>query len=863
MSAMDRGGRFQGQTYLLGLRTSPAFHHPVNMPIFHLYTSTGMDTLTTMRHGLAQRQPDYSLPQDFYKDAAIFRLDMEHIFYQHWLFVAHDCELPQIGDYLTQTVGDYSIIIVRDREGSIRAFHNTCRHRGSRICQEHKGNSPTLVCPYHQWTYDLSGKLVFAKDMGRTFETAENGLLAVHCESLAGNIYICLAETAPDFATFRQVVEPYLLPHQLREAKIAYSSTIIEEGNWKLVIENNRECYHCLGSHPELCRTYSDDPDFTGVAGQTSAILSKHWEKCQQLGLPSVFHLSAEGHYRVARMPLISAGESFTMDGKIASQKSMVSVAEKRLGTLLLFHYPNTWNHFLSDHAVTFSVIPLDATRTQVTTKWLVHKDAVEGVDYDLKTLTEVWLATNDQDRRLVEQNQLGINSPAYRPGPYSKTHEDGVIQFIDWYCQASIQALQSSPKFASTTQAQDACTVLGSPVSLPLSKAPLPVEAKASLISTETSGQPISWTDSSPAPQQSEFLYLDQRRPWDAQNELLEVMNIILETPDVKTFCFRTASNNWFNYAPGQFITLELPIAGQMVYRTYTLSSSPSRPIYLTITIKTQAGSYASRWMFDNLHVGMRVRAFGPSGDFHLYKHPAKKYCFISAGSGITPMMSMTSYLFDQGGALDASFIHCARRPSDIIFRSGLELMANRMPGLKLNWIVEERDLHSVWAGYVGRINKAILELSTPDYLEREIFCCGPTPFMQAVRSLLKANGFAMQHYHEENFQAAVVQPEEPLIVDFDSESMQASQAVQVRFTNSGQTIAANQRMTILQASIQAGLNIPSACQFGICGTCKVKCVSGATQMSHSGGISECDIEEGYILACCSWPLSDVDILY
>jgi ferredoxin-NADP reductase len=370
----------------------------------------------------------------------------------------------------------------------------------------------------------------------------------------------------------------------------------------------------------------------------------------------------------------------------------------------------------------------------------------------------------------------------------------------------------------------------------------------------------PPAPTSSPVAP--TEFLYLDQRLPWDAQNELLEVMNIILETPDVKTFCFRTASNNWFNYAPGQFITLELPIAGQMVYRTYTLSSTPSRPIYLTITVKAQTGSYASRWMFDNLKVGMRVRAFGPAGEFHLYNHPAKKYCFISAGSGITPMMSMTSYLFDQGGELDASFIHCARRPSDIIFRSGLELMANRMPGLKLHWVVEERDLHSVWAGYVGRINKALLELSTPDYLEREVFCCGPAPFMQAVRNLLQTNGFDMQHYHEESFQAAVVQPEQPLSLDFEQAAEEVLPA-QVSFIHSGQSIAANQQLTILQASIQAGLNIPSACQFGICGSCKVKCVSGEIQMAHSGGISERDIEEGYILACCSRPLSDVEILY
>jgi Rieske 2Fe-2S family protein len=106
----------------------------------------------------------------------------------------------------------------------------------------------------------------------------------------------------------------------------------------------------------------------------------------------------------------------------------------KDAGTLLFFHYPNSWNHFLSDHCVLFRILPISPTETEVVTKWLVHKDAVEGVDYDLKRLSEVWLATNDEDRKVVEENQKGINSPAYEPGPYSRIQESGVIQFVDWY---------------------------------------------------------------------------------------------------------------------------------------------------------------------------------------------------------------------------------------------------------------------------------------------------------------------------------------------------------------------------------------------------------------------------------------------
>jgi Rieske 2Fe-2S family protein len=100
----------------------------------------------------------------------------------------------------------------------------------------------------------------------------------------------------------------------------------------------------------------------------------------------------------------------------------------------LFFHYPSTWNHFLGDHAISFRVLPLSPTQTQLTTKWLVQRDAREGVDYDVEQLTRVWLATNAQDRRIVHENQIGMNVPTYEPGPYSQLQESGVRQFVDWY---------------------------------------------------------------------------------------------------------------------------------------------------------------------------------------------------------------------------------------------------------------------------------------------------------------------------------------------------------------------------------------------------------------------------------------------
>ena len=397
-----------------------------------------MDALNHAKALLESRRPGFSLPQGLYSDQAIFDLEMDMLFHREWLFAGHDCEIPKVGDYVTYKVGSAEAIIIRGADGEIRAFHNSCRHRGSRLCQAHRGSAPRLVCPYHQWTYDTEGKLLFAREMGPSFDPTAHALKPVQCRSFAGYIFICFAEDAPDFEAFRAAAEPYMLPHGVKDAKLAHSSSIIEAGNWKLVWENNRECYHCSGSHPELCRTYSDAPTFTGVVGQDGDdTLKNHWDRCEAAGLPSTFKIADNNQYRVMRIPLNRDTESFTMSGKMAVSKPLGGIVEPRIGSMLLFHYPTTWNHLLRDHTVTFQVTPIGPKETLVTTKWLVHKDAVEGVDYDLKTLTEVWTATNDQDRRLVEQNQMGIDSPAYEPGPYSPVYEDGVIQFVDWYCDA------------------------------------------------------------------------------------------------------------------------------------------------------------------------------------------------------------------------------------------------------------------------------------------------------------------------------------------------------------------------------------------------------------------------------------------
>ncbi|RWF18304.1 FAD-binding oxidoreductase, partial [Mesorhizobium sp.] len=246
-------------------------------------------------------------------------------------------------------------------------------------------------------------------------------------------------------------------------------------------------------------------------------------------------------------------------------------------------------------------------------------------------------------------------------------------------------------------------------------------------------------------------YRHLDEMAPWNDRLQVLEVIGVSEEAPQVKTFTFRSDNQTWFRYKPGQFVTLELPTADGPLMRTYTLSSSPSRPFSIAVTVKAQADSVGTRWMFDNLKPGVHVKAYGPTGDFSLHSHPAAKYLFISAGSGVTPMMSMLRWLNDCAPWTDVGFVNCARRPEEIIFRKELELLGSRMPGLSLGFMIEERSSREGWFGHMGRIDAIRLPLLAPDFREREIFCCGPDPFMRAVRQMLEAAGFDMSRYHQE----------------------------------------------------------------------------------------------------------------
>jgi Rieske 2Fe-2S family protein len=327
---------------------------------------------------------------------------------------------------------------------AVRAFHNVCRHRGARLCNPGSGAFVRLVCPYHQWTYNRRGELVNNKHMGEDFDRSQFALKPVHVESLAGLLFICLADTPPeDFAVMRAAMQAHIAPHDIANCKVAHQYDLVEQGNWKLTMENNRECYHCRANHPQLTASlyeygfgFGASPDAHSKVQEFGELVKTEHARWEAAGLPSaeIERLDATTGFRSVRLPLNQSGESQTLDTKVACRKLLGTFTQSDLGGLSFWTQPNSWHHFMSDHIVSFSVWPLAAGRTLLRTRWLVHKDAQEGVDFDVEHLTAVWKATNDQDCALVARAHQGISSPAYLPGPYSAYTEDLVDTFCTWY---------------------------------------------------------------------------------------------------------------------------------------------------------------------------------------------------------------------------------------------------------------------------------------------------------------------------------------------------------------------------------------------------------------------------------------------
>lgn len=333
-------------------------------------------------------------------------------------------------------------------------------------------------------------------------------------------------------------------------------------------------------------------------------------------------------------------------------------------------------------------------------------------------------------------------------------------------------------------------------------------------------------------------------------------------ETHDVRTFVFSARDPRRFAYQPGQFLTFAFEIGGETVNRCYTISSSPTRPDTVSITVKRVPGGPVSNWLHDTVKPGSLVRAMGPMGEFSCFRHPARTYLLLSGGSGVTPMMSMARTFHDLAEPRDVVFVHSARTPADIVFRAELELMARRDASFRFASVCEADTAAERWHGFRGRLSLAALEQIAPDFRKREVFVCGPAPYMAAVKAMLAGAGFDMSRHHEESFDFGALGEAEQEAAGAAEAKLDAPPQVRVfkvEFAKTKRVIDVAEDQTVLSAARKAGVKLPSSCAKGMCGTCKSKLVSGTVDMKHGGGIRQREIDAGMALLCCSKPTSDL----
>ena len=390
----------------------------------------------------------HTLPQQLYVGQEAFEFDTQVLLPSVWLFACTIAHIKRPGDWFRFDMANNSVIIVRGKDGEPRAFFNSCRHRGARLCEAAQGHAPRLICPYHQWTYQLDGSLIGARNMGPNFDKSLHGLTPVALENVGGLLFICLGDNPPDLGQVKTDIAAQIGIFDLEHCKVAVQDDLIENANWKLVMENNRECYHCDANHPELVsclgnsgfgKGLPEDGNAEAAALEHNAAKRMEW---QALGIDhDLIEFPDHWWHRLARLALVDGKASQTLDGKIASQKLLGPFTEPETSSLSIWTEPNNWNHFCCDHVLTFSLTPLAADRTLLRTSWLVHEDAVEGTDYNVENLTAVWRATNQQDGYLAALNHQGILTDGYRQGPYAP-EEKLVEHFKEYYVEQGLAAL-------------------------------------------------------------------------------------------------------------------------------------------------------------------------------------------------------------------------------------------------------------------------------------------------------------------------------------------------------------------------------------------------------------------------------------
>ncbi|WP_394999588.1 aromatic ring-hydroxylating dioxygenase subunit alpha [Sphingomonas sp.] len=402
-------------------------------------------SLQTMRRLAATTRAGYSFDQEYYVSDAVFQADMEQVIGQKWILAGHVSQVPKKGDYFLFRIGVEQIIVIRENATSVRAFFNVCRHRGSTLCSANSGNAPRLVCPYHAWTYGLDGKLIAARLMPDDFDKADNGLFACHIRVFHGLIFINMSEGEPDdFDTTFGDMGPILDYHGIADARIAHRGSYPTTANWKLVVENFFECYHCVPSHPEFCSMHAAESivavgagPSSGPADAVAGFMPKlhAWEaSASALGRPigNIDEPPTSSHLRLLMQRMNKDGFAAETQDGTAPAPLMGKRSSADGGRMHLSFSPFS-QIVADDHfAILFLFTPRAALQSDVEMIWLVDGRATQE-QVDIDKMIWGYHATTTQDKKITEDNQAGIMSSRYRPGRYSE-QEGSVVNFQKWY---------------------------------------------------------------------------------------------------------------------------------------------------------------------------------------------------------------------------------------------------------------------------------------------------------------------------------------------------------------------------------------------------------------------------------------------
>lgn len=395
---------------------------------------------------LLERQcPGWTLEQPFYLDEDIFAFERNNWMSRQWMLMAHIAELPTKGSHIVRDLFDESIVIVRAGDEDVRAYFNVCTHRGSRLCKT-DGRAPLLVCPYHAWSFKLTGELQSRADIPADVDPTTLGLHPAPVHLVEGLVFCALpGDSLPDPVPAFDALAPALRQHGIKRARIAARKSYPTNANWKLVLENAFECYHCRNAHPE----YTGANGHVQVTGMRDPAKAEAWAEeltgwqggiAQTAGFdmklrePGALDRMA---YSMTRHPIGSGRLSLSRDGAPVSAL-MGDFAEYdggetqfRLGRLSFASAAN-------DYVTLVQIQPRSAQQTDMVLTWLVDGDADPALDVD--AVQWMWDVTTVQDKRIIEDNAAGVRSGAYRPGPYTAL-EGETAAFVRTY-QAEMRLL-------------------------------------------------------------------------------------------------------------------------------------------------------------------------------------------------------------------------------------------------------------------------------------------------------------------------------------------------------------------------------------------------------------------------------------